>query len=237
MPKPLLVLLPGMDGTGDLFSPLLEALNKDIETLLVRYPDQPLSYAQHEEIARAALPSDRPYMLLGESFSGPIAVSLAAAAPGTCQGLILCASFLTCPSAVLTWLRSIISLLPLRQVPRSLAVFSLMGRYATPALRELYGNAIRKASPATLRARLMAISEVDARDTFNRLDVPVLYLRATEDRMVPPSSSREAVAINPKVCIVDIAAPHFLLQVDPAGAAKAISNFMSHRSAGVRETE
>ena len=33
-----LVLLPGMDGTGDLFAPLLSALPPALRTIVVRYP-------------------------------------------------------------------------------------------------------------------------------------------------------------------------------------------------------
>ena len=32
------VLLPGLDGTGILFKPFIEALPKNIETLVVSYP-------------------------------------------------------------------------------------------------------------------------------------------------------------------------------------------------------
>ena len=65
---PTLVLLPGMDGTGDLFAPLVAALGPHMRTIIVRYPDEPLDYASHEEIARAALPLGHPFILLGESF-------------------------------------------------------------------------------------------------------------------------------------------------------------------------
>jgi len=82
MPHPTLVLLPGLDGTGDFFAPLVAALGDRIPTCIVRYPlagatDYPTCMA----IARTALPTERPYILLGESFSGPIAVCLAAGAP------------------------------------------------------------------------------------------------------------------------------------------------------------
>jgi len=67
------VLLPGLDGTGEMFTPLVGALGPDIRSIVVRYPDAPLDYAGYQAIARAALPAQEPYILLGESFSGPIA--------------------------------------------------------------------------------------------------------------------------------------------------------------------
>ena len=72
-----LVLLPGMDGTGELFSPLIKELGPDIQTVVIRYPDLPLDYAAHEAFARARLPSTGPFVVLGESFSGPIEIGRA----------------------------------------------------------------------------------------------------------------------------------------------------------------
>jgi hypothetical protein len=63
-----IVLLPGLDGTGDLFAPVVDALGPRVPTQIVRYPLADASdYATCETIARAALPTDRPYVLLGES--------------------------------------------------------------------------------------------------------------------------------------------------------------------------
>jgi pimeloyl-ACP methyl ester carboxylesterase len=88
-----LVLLPGMDGTGQLFDDLVAALGPGVETVVVSYPPDPaLDYAQLEIIARSNLPPYQPFVLLGESFSGPIAVSIAASAPQNLRGLILCCS-------------------------------------------------------------------------------------------------------------------------------------------------
>src|SRR5690349_11939308 len=96
-----LILLPGMDGTGELFGPLLAELPIELPVAVVSYPDRAASYADHVAVARTELPRDRPFVLLGESFSGPVAVRLAAEAPSNLRGLILCASFLTCPSPLL----------------------------------------------------------------------------------------------------------------------------------------
>ena len=44
---------------------------------MVTYPnDRPMDYADHEAVARTSLPIDRPFVLLGESYSGPIAISM-----------------------------------------------------------------------------------------------------------------------------------------------------------------
>lgn len=49
------VLLPGMDGTGELFSEFVAALPVGLESVTVRYPtDRCLSYSELEELVRAA---------------------------------------------------------------------------------------------------------------------------------------------------------------------------------------
>src|ERR1700733_7124492 len=74
-----LVLLPGLDGTGELFSAFVAALAGEFETEAVRYPtEQCLSYAELEDFVRAACPISGPFLLLAESFSTPLAIKYAA---------------------------------------------------------------------------------------------------------------------------------------------------------------
>jgi hypothetical protein len=77
---PALVLFPGMDGTGLMLEPLLPFLD-GIEPQVVRYPAELTSYPDCQAFARTRLPRDRPFLLLGESFSGPIALALVAERP------------------------------------------------------------------------------------------------------------------------------------------------------------
>ena len=61
--SPTLVLLPGLEGAGLLFEPLLAALPSSIRTQVVSYPpDQPLSLAEYaalvRKLERSALPYD-----------------------------------------------------------------------------------------------------------------------------------------------------------------------------------
>ena len=108
-----LVLLPGMDGTGDLFDPLLSALPEEIEPTVVSYPgSESLGYEELVGIAREAIPADEPYAILGESFSGPIAVSLAADAGTNLVALFLCCTFIRNPSKALAAMRPILPLIP-----------------------------------------------------------------------------------------------------------------------------
>jgi pimeloyl-ACP methyl ester carboxylesterase len=97
-----------MDGTGHLFEPFIAALGGEFNVKVVRYPAaEPLGYAELEGIARAALPLEGPCVLLGESFSGPIAISLAASAPERLQGAHLVLHLREQPAPCLCRLESV----------------------------------------------------------------------------------------------------------------------------------
>jgi len=81
-----LVLLPGMDGTGELFGAFADTVRAD--TQVVRYPStQALDYAELEQFVLSKLPRQEPFVLLGESFSGPVALSIAASRPALLRGI------------------------------------------------------------------------------------------------------------------------------------------------------
>ncbi len=70
-----LFLLPGLDGTGLLFEPLLKELPKECIAEVISYPfDQPQTFEQHVKHVVGKLPENEPIALLAESFSGPVAI-------------------------------------------------------------------------------------------------------------------------------------------------------------------
>jgi pimeloyl-[acyl-carrier protein] methyl ester esterase len=130
----LVVLLPGMDGSGLLFADFIEALGPDVDAKVVAYPpDRVLGYPELTVLARAELPSDRPFVLLAESFSGPVAVALAALRPPGLRALVLACSFVRSPISVPPVLRRMLAALPVERAPLRLAAAVLLGKFATPA--------------------------------------------------------------------------------------------------------
>jgi pimeloyl-[acyl-carrier protein] methyl ester esterase len=116
---PTLVLLPGLDGTGKLFAEFLKALDLSVSANVVPYPpDVPLGYDELELLVRAALPTRGRFVLLGESFSGPLAIRIAARPPPGLVALILCVAFASNPYPHLAWARRLAPLLPLKSMPR-----------------------------------------------------------------------------------------------------------------------
>ena len=226
--KPRLVLLPGLDGTGLLLRGFRDALDPSIGTRVIAYPHyRELDYPALEGIARSKLPRSKPFVLLAESFSGPIAISIAADRPAGLHGLILTCSFARNPVPELAPLSALVRFLPVRWVPVALLARPTLGRFQTPILRSRLGDALSWVSPRVLRKRLRAVLEADVSALLPRVDVPVLYLRASEDQLVPRTISDELTAI-PSIRFVEIEGPHFLLQARPSAAAAHVHGFLQN---------
>src|SRR5690349_6963140 len=88
------VLLPGMDGTGEFLSDFADELGRYCKVRKIAYPeDKAMGYRALIEIVSAALPKNEPYFIVGESFSGPIALSISSENPQGLVGTVLCCSF------------------------------------------------------------------------------------------------------------------------------------------------
>ena len=222
--RPLLVLLPGMDGTGLMFEPFLKALG-GFETRVVRYPAALTSYPACIHYARTLLPRDRPFLLLGESFSGPVALALAAEEPENLVGLVLCGTFARNPRPGLAWATSLLGVLPGR-LPLFLIRFLLLGRWSTGPLMERVRALLPQVPAGTLKNRLRSVVAVDETPLLARLRVPTLALVAAQDRLVPPAATEWIRAHLPNLDIMRLRGPHWLLQTRPDAAAKAVEAFL-----------
>lgn len=216
-----------MDGTGTLFQPLVNALSGAASLKVVAYPPAaPNGYDVLQNVAEAALPADESIILLGESFSGPIAISLAAKYPNRIKGVVLCCTFAQNPHPYLAPLSFVAALAPIKQLPLAFACAALLGRHVTPALRRALGAALAMVSGAAFRARLQAVLSIDVSADLARVTAPILYLRASEDRLIPKRASDLIKHLQPSAQVKEIEGPHCLLQAAPAEAAQAIREFI-----------
>jgi pimeloyl-ACP methyl ester carboxylesterase len=218
---PLLLLLPGLDGTGELFAPFIAAAPPGVEVRALALPDDRVrTYPELAEWVCAQLP-ERSVVLLGESFSGPLAV-LAAQRSDRVEGLVLSTTFVEpplprvfarCPDVV--WSRP----------PPAFVLKALLtggdGRLAA-AVR----GAIRRAPPATIAGRIAAVLRVDVASELSALSCPVLYLQARRDRLVSLGCASRIQALRPSTELAIIDAPHLLLQANPSAAWSVVGPFL-----------
>lgn len=219
--QPLSLLLPGLDGTGELFAPFVSAAPPDWPVRVVPLPsDQPRGYHDLAEWLLPALPNER-FALIAESFSGPLAILLANRCPQI-YAVVLAASFVQAP------------------VPRAFArLAGHAGRLRPPAwaLRvfmtggdPVLAEAMRKVLPAVGRdvigGRIAAVSSVDVTSELQRVHQPLLVLRATRDRLIPARGAQAIRSLTPAAASVDVDGPHLLLQAKPTQCWGAIEPFL-----------
>lgn len=222
-----LVLLPGLDGTGVLFRPLLAALPSSIEPIVVSYPrNEPLGYDELLPLVMKAIPSE-PFVLLGESFGGPLSLRIAASCPSLLRGLILCGSFVTCPYAnVPKWLAPVVRSLPFRTFPFFIELQRMLKLYETPEHYELGKEAITQVAPAVFAHRVRAIVNVSASADLARCNVPLLYMQGARDRVVRAHNLRRIQSLRPTVQVARFDSGHMILKTRPIESAKAIEEFV-----------
>ena len=231
----LLVLLPGMDGTARLFQRFDAALRAQtaIATQAIAYPAAPLDYAALEAFVRERLPRKRPFVVLAESFSGPLGAALRADPPPGMRALILCCAFVRNPRPLLAPLRHLLGMVPFGALPGFALRQALLAPYSTQQLQDELAAALAQVPPSVLRQRLRAVLEIrekDAARSFARGSLPVLYLRARHDRLVPPANAVQILRQATGAQLADIDAPHMLLQAAPAAAADAVAAFLAGMS-------
>jgi pimeloyl-[acyl-carrier protein] methyl ester esterase len=224
-----LVLLPGLEGTGSLFANLLPELPKTFNVITAAYPSERfLPYSELVSWLGELVPKNGPFALLAESYGTPLAVKFAATHPSNLIGIILSAGFISNP--VRRWgplpkLLARPSLIRLRP-PDFVLKYFVGGAHAPESLKLAILHAMRSVSAEVLAARARAIINCDATQEIRQVNVPLLYLQATEDRLVGRESLDEIKRLHPETFSISIRAPHLLLQREPRAAAEAIARFL-----------
>lgn len=222
-----LCLLPGMDGTTRLLGSFAEAVKPAFAAVhAIAYPhDVPMDYAALDTYARARLPQDAPFVLLGESFSGPVAIGIAANPPPNLIGLVLSTTFARAPVPLISSLAPLMRIAPVRAAPMPLLSAILLGHWATPALRRELRDALHHVAPAVVRVRAATAMRVDTTARLADITVPTLYLRARHDRLLRASATRELLDGLRDAREVAFDGPHLLLQTRTDAAASEVMRF------------
>ena len=205
-----LILLPGLDGTGLVFEPLLEHLPSTIDPVIVRYPgDTPMSFQEHIDFARMRLPEDKPFVLLAESFSGPIGLQLLAEPPANLVGVIFVATFERYPKP---FLLDLARLLPQGSLLKLFAT-SLLCRFfclgsADRGAIALFQKALASVKLSALTQRLKILAELPPPPETS-FSGPCLYLQASHDRLVPERAATRLQRHLPQTQLVQIPRPAY----------------------------
>jgi pimeloyl-[acyl-carrier protein] methyl ester esterase len=237
------VLLPGLDGTGNLFAPLIPELPRNLNVITAAYPSERfLPYPELVSWLGELVPRDDPFAILGESYGSTLAVKFAATHPPNLTGVILCAGFISNP--VRRWgpLPKLLArpLFFRFRPPDFLREYFVAGFRAPEGLKLALRDTMRSVNAEVFAKRARAVINCDARQEIREVRVPLLYLQATQDRLVGRECLDEIKRLHPETISISIRAPHLLLQREPRAAAQAITHFLDrhclHKGSGAKSS-
>ena len=190
------------------------------------YPaSDPLGLPQLAALVLRELPTKKT-VLVAESFSSLVALTLLVQAPGRIRAVIFVGGFAEPPRPLLLRFAPLVARYAglMRAAPAFVLRQYCLGSAAASDLKMLR-DALGTVSPQVLAKRLDLVA---TRHSFGkgRFDVPCRYLRASHDRLVPEHCATWFQQRFHECEVVDIDGPHFLLQMRARNAAEAIARWI-----------
>ena len=214
------VLLPGLHGSTALFDAFIALAPPWARCLPLALPT--VGGQTFDELSDVILPEVRPLdglVLLGESFSGPIAARLSARLGQKVALLVLCNPVVEMsvrvPEGILA------SIAASAWMPAWGASMALSGGDTSVAQAAL--EEIRALPEGILAQRLSTVYSATEEDLAPHLATPVLTILGTNDKLVAASRSRAFFSRIQDGAIAEIEGPHLIVQTRPAEVWAAIS--------------
>ncbi len=219
-----LILLPGLNGTGQLFSPLVRQLETHIDCEIIEYPEDRKfsSYLEMAEFVISKLPADGPIILLAESFSGPVGYQIGLQKIPQLKHLIFVATFLKSPAPLLKYILALLplSLLKPRFIPDIATKHFCLGRQASDGEIREFWAVVSAMNPEIMRSRLKLAMSI--RQPERTLDIPCTYIQASNDWLISKSHIDEFLRQCKNLEITALRGPHFILQAQPEKCADIV---------------
>ncbi|HEY8961702.1 MAG TPA: alpha/beta hydrolase [Luteolibacter sp.] len=224
--SPTLVILPGLDGTGTLSTAFAGGNWEDRPVVVLPLPtDGPQDYETLEAALAPQLP-EGPLVLLGESFTSPLAARLAKRERGRVEALILAGGFCSAPRSpnlALMPLRSLFLMKP----PVSLLRRFLLGDDASEEAVETLLKAVESIPAETLANRVEVVLALKEDECPSPDGLPALLLQARNDEAIPWEAQSKLERHFPEAKVVWIEGPHLLLDRRPDECREAVKAFLS----------
>jgi surfactin synthase thioesterase subunit len=225
-----LILLPAFDGTGKMFSDFVTALGDTVETQVISYPESGgQDYPALAGYIQTKIPDNEDYILLGESFAGPLVYDIASKDQKNCKAAIFVATYLTNPSPI--------ALKTLTALPAGLISFFLskpaiiaklsLSKNADPSIAKAIADNFASVKSDIIKQRLMTINNLGEAPTES-LSMPCLNLTATDDNLVMKEKINEFKALCAVLDIESAKGGHFVLQENPEQSAKLVNIFVNN---------
>ncbi len=216
-----IVLLPGMDGTGNLFEDVIAELSS-MDVVAVSLPSKgSQSYEELSSGLVSILPNEE-FIIVAESFSGGIAACLSKRNIPNLKAVVFVASFLSAPKKIVAYMASILPIQQFTKLPlfKYVCRFLFLGKEATGPEIERFKRTVLSVPSSILRSRLKVIAT--SKYSGFKSSLPAVYIGASDDMLVSASKRKEFKEAYQQIAFVELEGPHFLLQANPKKGAAAI---------------
>jgi pimeloyl-ACP methyl ester carboxylesterase len=209
------VLVPGMDGTGQLFYRQVPLLARSYRVATYALRDRAATMdvlvADLASVIETVAPGDRRAIVVGESFGGALAMAFALARPEQVSGLVILNSF----PYFAPQLRLRLAALGLGVLPwgamglvRRLTAFRLHSPHTHREEIRRFMELTARASRDGYLGRLQLLMQYDVRDRLSELRLPTLFLAAERDHLVPSVAQARYMAARVPGSVVRVLEGH-----------------------------
>lgn len=218
-----IVLLPGLDGTGNLFSSILRFLPAEDVIVIALPAVGEQTFETLTEYCQTKVPKE-PYILVAESFSGPIGIKLAAKDTGLMKRLMLVATFASPPKPYVSRFCSMLPIKELMRLPFSSIASRLLflGLNTPKEIIDNFLSSVAIVPSEVIAQRLRAVSSFEC--GVSSLKVPVIYIQPTKDFLVHRKSCNVIEKLTGNLELKRVHGPHFILQSNPEACAQIIAS-------------
>lgn len=222
---PLLTFLPGLHGNSELYHPLASRLKDPAE--FVNYPEKgEQSYQALADFLASSLDWSLPRVLIAESFSGPLALQMAARFTHSVSAVVIAASFCASPSP------ASLALLPLRPLfmlrpPAATIRHFLTGSSIPDQLTQTVRQTISSLPALTLSRRVRSVLSLEEQHCPSLTNTPILILQAKHDNLIPWQFQNQLEQHYPHARVHWLESPHLIFQRAPKQCCAKIKQFLN----------
>ena len=227
-----LALLPGLDGTGILFEPLLDVLPERFQPVVCCYPNDNMmclnSLAEGIESELAHL-SD--LVFVAESFGSLVAINLLRRRQVRPRAVVFVVGFGNSPCPVLLRLVQLIPahLVPWQRFPLMALKWFVFGDTGGQSERSLFNRAGASVNPEVLMHRLKLIASTPFVNLDANWSLPVADVRADSDRLVRARCASWFRQRFSDIQTVSFPGGHYLLQMHAPAFAEWLEYYLDTR--------